>query len=80
MYTSQFCPYCSNAERLLEDKGFKITKKIYIDEDPEELIKMKAATGKRTVPQIYINDQYVGGYDDLRNIENSGELNKLLGI
>lgn len=80
MYTSQFCPYCNNAERLLESKGFKISRKIYIDEELEELTKMIEITGKRSVPQIYINDQYIGGFDDLRKWDTSGELNKILGI
>jgi glutaredoxin 3 len=80
MYTSQFCPYCTNAERLLESKGFKISRKIYIDEELEELTKMIEITGKRSVPQIYINDQYIGGFDDLREWDTSGELNKILGI
>ena len=59
MYTSQFCPYCSNAESLLKSKGYEISEKIYVDQDPEVLSKMIEMTGKRTVPQIFINDKYI---------------------
>lgn len=80
MYTSQFCPYCSNAENLLKSKGFDISEKIYVDQDPEELTKMIEMTGKRTVPQIYISEKYIGGFDELRKLDISGELDKVLGI
>ena len=80
MYTSQFCPYCTNAENLLKSKGFKISEKIYVDKNPEELSRMIEITGKRTVPQIYINDKYIGGFDELRKLDNTGELDKLLDI
>tara|TARA_B100000795_G_C22349401_1_gene268126 strand:- start:237 stop:491 length:255 start_codon:yes stop_codon:yes gene_type:complete len=80
MYTSQFCPYCTNAENLLKSKGFKISEKIYVDKNPEELSRMIEITGKRTVPQIYINDKYIGGFDELRKLDNTGDLNKVLDI
>ena len=80
MYTSQFCPYCSNAENWLKSKGFDISEKIYVDQDPEELTKMIEMTGKRTVPQIYISEKYIGGFDELRKLDISGELDKVLGI
>lgn len=80
MYTSQFCPYCSNAENLLKSKGYDISEKIYVDKDPEELSKMIEMTGKRTVPQIYINDKYIGGFDELRKLDNTGDLDKALNI
>ena len=80
MYTSQFCPYCSNAENLLKSKGFDISEKIYVDQDPEELTKMIEMTGNRTVPQIYISEKYIGGFDELRKLDISGELDKVLGI
>jgi glutaredoxin 3 len=78
MYTSSFCPYCSNAERLLSEKGFDIIEKISVDEDPEELAKMIKVTGKRTVPQIFIDKLYIGGFQELRAADLSGELDKLL--
>ena len=80
MYTSQFCPYCSNAENLLKSKGYDISEKIYVDKDQEELSKMIEMTGKRTVPQIYINDKYIGGFDELRKLDNNGDLDKVLNI
>ena len=78
MYSSSYCPYCTNAERLLEEKGFDVTQKILIDEDPNELQKMMKLTGKRTVPQIFIDNTYIGGFDELRASDLSGELDKLL--
>ena len=78
MYTSNYCPYCINAEKLLESKGFSIGKKIFIDRDSNELNKMIEITGKRTVPQIFIGDEYIGGFDELRKIDLSGDLDKIL--
>ena len=54
MYTSNYCPFCNNAEQLLTNKGFVIDEKIYVDQDPNALSLMMKATGKRTVPQIFI--------------------------
>ena len=78
MYTSSFCPYCSNAERLLSEKGVDIIEKISVDKDPKELEKMIKVTGKRTVPQIFIDEIYIGGFQELRAADLSGELDKLL--
>tara|TARA_B110001450_G_C17275047_1_gene341076 strand:- start:173 stop:427 length:255 start_codon:yes stop_codon:yes gene_type:complete len=78
MYTSSYCPFCANAERLLFEKGFDITEKIRIDENPAELEKMIKITGKRTVPQIFIDNVYIGGFDELRASDLSGKLDKLL--
>ena len=78
MYSSSYCPFCTNAERLLEEKGFDVTQIILIDEDPNELQKMMKLTGKRTVPQIFIDNTYIGGFDELRASDLSGELDKLL--
>ena len=78
MYTSSYCPFCANAERLLFEKGFDITEKIRIDENPAELEKMIKITGKRTVPQIFIDNVYIGGFDELRASDLSGELDRLL--
>ena len=78
MYTAAYCPYCKNAERLLAEKGFDIIEKIRIDEDPKELEKMIKITGKRTVPQIFIDNKYIGGFEELRASDLSGELNKIL--
>ncbi len=78
MYSSSYCPYCENAERLLSEKGFDVTEKILIDESPKEREKMMKITGKRTVPQIFIDKTYIGGFDELRAIDLSGELDKML--
>jgi glutaredoxin 3 len=78
MYTSAYCPFCTNAERLLNSKGVTEINKIKIDEIPEAKAEMMAKTGRRTVPQIYIDDRHVGGFDDLRAWDLSGELDSLL--
>ena len=78
MYTSNHCPYCSNAEQLLKNKGFAIDQKLYIDQDADLLSEMMEKTGKRTVPQIFINDAHVGGYSELSSLAASGDLSNLL--
>ena len=80
MYTSAYCPYCSNAERLLNNKGVTEIEKIQIDSAPELRIAMMEKTGRRTVPQIYIGDRHIGGFDDLRALDLSGELEILLAV
>ena len=79
MYTSAFCPYCVNAERLLTAKGIALITKIWIDLQPELRDEMIRKTGHRTVPQIYIDEKYVGGFTELRALDLSGELEVLLG-
>ena len=78
MYTSAYCPYCVNAERLLNSKGVTEIEKIRVDESPEIKMAMMEKTGRRTVPQIYINDQHIGGFDDLRALDLAGGLDPLL--
>ena len=78
MYSSSYCPYCTNAEKLLLEKGFDITDKVLVDENPDELEKMMKITGKRTVPQIFIDKIYIGGFEELRALDLSGELDKIL--
>ena len=78
MYSSSYCPYCTNAEKLLFEKGFDVTEKILVDKNPEELKKMMKITGKRTVPQIFIDKIYIGGFEELRASDLSGELYKIL--
>jgi glutaredoxin 3 len=77
MYCTRFCPYCTSAERLLDSKGVPI-RKIAVDNDPELWRDMEALTRRHTVPQIYIGDYHVGGYDDLAALERDGELDALL--
>lgn len=78
MYTTAYCPYCANAERLLQSKGVEDIEKIHIDLDPVLRDEMMQKTGRRTVPQIYIDDQHIGGFDDLRALDQAGELDPLL--
>ena len=79
MYTSAFCPYCVNAERLLTAKGIALITKIRIDLQPELRDEMIRKTGHLTVPQIYIDEKYVGGFTELRALDLSCELEVLLG-
>ena len=78
MYTSGFCPYCAQAERLLRSKGVETIEKIRIDTDPQLRSEMMEKTGRRTVPQIYIDDFHVGGCDDLHALDREGKLDPLL--
>lgn len=78
MYTTGFCPYCKMAENLLRSKGVQEIEKIRIDLKPERRAEMMEKTGRRTVPQIYIGEQHVGGYDDLSQLDRKGELVALL--
>lgn len=78
MYSTAVCPYCINAERLLMQKGVTEIEKIRIDLQPELRDEMMAKTGRRTVPQIYIGETHVGGFDDLRALDLQGGLNALL--
>jgi glutaredoxin 3 len=80
MYTSAYCPYCLNAEKLLTKKGVGHIEKIRVDEDSAILEEMIEKTGRRTVPQIFIGDYHVGGFDDLRALDLKGELDQLLEI
>jgi glutaredoxin 3 len=77
MYCTAFCPYCVRAEMLLKSKGVDINK-IFIDEEQDGFRKLYNLTGRRTVPQIFIGDRHVGGFDDLAALESQGELDPLL--
>ncbi len=78
MYCTAVCPYCVMAERLLKSKGVAEIEKIRVDLDPAVRAEMMEKTGRRTVPQIYIMDYHVGGYDDLAALDRAGKLNELL--
>ncbi|UUZ56761.1 glutaredoxin 3 [Massilia sp. H-1] len=78
MYTSAVCPYCVRAERLLDAKGVTNIEKIRVDLDPEQKVEMMQKTGRRTVPQIYVGDTHVGGFDDLYALDQGGKLDLLL--
>lgn len=80
MYSTAVCPYCQRAERLLRAKGVAEIEKIRVDLDPRRRVEMMEKTGRRTVPQIYIGDRHVGGYDELAALDRAGELDKLLTV
>ncbi len=78
MYSTQVCPYCQMAERLLKQRGVEHIEKILIDKDPAQRALMMERTGRRTVPQVFIGDTHVGGYDDLSALDRAGGLLPLL--
>ncbi|MFJ3047433.1 glutaredoxin 3 [Herbaspirillum chlorophenolicum] len=78
MYCTAVCPYCVMAERLLTNKGVAQIEKIRVDLEPQQRELMMQKTGRRTVPQIYIGDTHVGGFDDLNALERAGKLDPLL--
>jgi len=78
MYTTNWCPYCERARRLLKAKGASF-EEIDVESAAEKRAEMQARSGRRTVPQIFIGDHHVGGSDDLAALEDSGKLNALLG-
>ncbi|MCK0512157.1 glutaredoxin 3 [Aromatoleum buckelii] len=78
MYATNVCPYCVRAEQLLKRKGVTDIEKIRVDQDPSLRDEMIKLTGRRTVPQIFIGDQHVGGCDDLFDLDHAGKLDPLL--
>ena len=78
MYTTAVCPYCNMAERLLKAKGIDEIEKIRVDLQPDQRVQMMEMTGRRTVPQIYIGEMHVGGFDDLAALDREGKLDPLL--
>ena len=78
MYSTAVCPYCVRAEQLLHSKGVTEIEKIRVDLEPEQREAMMARTGRRTVPQIYIGDTHVGGFDDLAALDRAGGRDPLL--
>lgn len=77
MYTTQFCPYCVRAKQLLNAKDVTV-EEIRVDLNPEERAKMMRLSGRRTVPQIWIGETHVGGFDELWALDRKGELDPLL--
>ena len=80
MYSTGVCPFCTMAERLLKSKGIEDIEKIRVDLDPAQRDEMMQKTGRRTVPQIYIGDTHVGGFDDLSALDRAGKLDALLQV
>ena len=79
MYTTGFCPYCVRAKALLKSKGVGNIEEIRIDNDPAQREEMMRITGRRTVPQIFIDGAPVGGSDDIAALDRDGKLDTLLG-
>jgi len=78
MYCTAICPFCIRAEMLLKSKGAAAIEKIRVDLDPVHREEMVRSTGRRTVPQIYLGDTHVGGFDELALLEHAGRLDALL--
>ena len=77
VYTGNRCAYCNAAKRLLDSKGMLYTE-VNVDEDPRLHEEMMARSQRQTVPQIFIGDRHVGGFDDLSELNQSGMLDDLL--
>jgi glutaredoxin 3 len=80
MYSTAFCPYCVMAERMLRARGVTEIEKIRVDLEPARRAEMIEKTGRRTVPQIFVGETHVGGYDDLAKLDRSDGLVKLLMV
>jgi glutaredoxin 3 len=78
MYTTQVCPFCIRAKALLKQRGVVQIEELRVDLDPGQRDAMIAATGRRTVPQIFIGDTHVGGCDDLMALDQRGGLAPML--
>ena len=77
VYTTTYCPYCDRAKALLKHKGIAF-REVDVSDNAGKRKWLVDTTGRRTVPQIFIDDQDIGGSDDLRALERSGELDRLL--
>ncbi len=75
IYSTNRCPFCVSAKRLVEEKNFAF-EEINLSTQPDELIALKNKTGMRTVPQIFIGDEFIGGFQELSALNESGELDK----
>lgn len=79
MYRTRFCIYCVMAERLLKSKKIEF-EQIDVSGQPEMRRELRERTGRRTVPQIFINEQSVGGFDDISALDRAGQLDTMLGL
>lgn len=78
IYGTEYCGYCTAARMLLKKKGLNY-KDILVSTNTEALAEMRERSGNSSVPQVFINDQAIGGFDELYELEESGDLDKLLG-
>jgi len=79
VYSGNLCPYCNAAKRLLESKGVQY-EEINVDTDPATRAEMEKLSQRTSVPQIFIGDTHVGGFDDLAELNREGKLNPMLGL
>ncbi len=79
MYCTAVCPYCLRARKLLEKKGVQ-WEEIRVDLEPDRRDEMERRAGRDSVPQIFIDDRHVGGFDDMAELDIDGELDPLLGL
>jgi glutaredoxin 3 len=79
IYTTSYCPYCTAAKALLRSKNARF-EEIDVTDDPARRSEMEKLSERRTVPQIFIDGKPIGGYDDARDLDANGELDRLLGI
>lgn len=77
IYTKEICPYCDWAKKLLDSKHATY-QEIRVDTNSEQRIEMERKSGRRTLPQIFINDEPIGGFDDLSALDQAGKLDILL--
>ncbi|HSE85807.1 MAG TPA: glutaredoxin 3 [Candidatus Binatia bacterium] len=78
IYTTSYCPYCFGAKALLRSKNVEF-EEIDVTDDPAQRVEMERLSTRRTVPQIFIDAHPIGGYDEARRLDASGELDRLLG-
>lgn len=79
VYSTDYCPYCRAAERMLDAKGIKYTA-YDVSDDHDKRNWLLETTGMYTVPQIFIDGQPIGGFTDMQALERQGKLNEMLGI
>jgi glutaredoxin 3 len=77
VYSTNYCPYCVRAKDLLKRKGASFTE-INVEDDAAREAMIKKAGGRRTVPQIFIGEQHIGGYDDMAALDKAGKLDAML--
>ncbi len=77
MYSTSYCPYCVAARNLLRSKGLNWTE-VSLDAEPEKRAEMMSRSGRHTVPQVFVGDTHVGGFDDLNALDQEGALDRLL--
>ena len=77
MYSTRWCPFCVMAKRLFAAKGVRVDE-VAVDSDPVRRAEMMERTGRRTVPQIFIGERYLGGFEEIAALDHKGELDPLL--